>query len=64
MRDYSGIGVLKIRKPMNFGNLVRSANAFGASFFCTVNAVFDTEQVVLSDTSNAVRQLARNRNAA
>jgi len=49
---------------MDFSNLVRSANAFGASFFCTVNAVFDTEQVVLSDTSNAARQSARNGTAA
>ncbi|SDG29690.1 SpoU rRNA Methylase family protein [Limimonas halophila] len=57
MRGYFGIGVENISKPMNLGNLLRSANAFGASFFFTVNAAFDAEQVAMSDTSDAVRHL-------
>jgi len=57
MRGYFGLGVENISKPMNLGNLLRSANAFGASFFFTVNAAFDAEQVALSDTSDAARHL-------
>ncbi len=36
MRGYFGIGVEGISKPMNFGNLARSAHGFGASFIFTV----------------------------
>ena len=36
MRGYFGIGVEGISKPMNFGNLARSAHGFGASFVFTV----------------------------
>ena len=35
-RGYFGIGVEGISKPMNFGNLARSAHGFGASFVFTV----------------------------
>lgn len=38
MRGYFGIGVEGISKPMNFGNLARSAHGFGASFVFTVAA--------------------------
>lgn len=38
MRGYFAIGVEGISKPMNVGNLVRSAHAFGASFVFTVAA--------------------------
>lgn len=38
MRGYFGIGVEEISKPMNVGNLFRSAHGFGASFAFTVNA--------------------------
>ena len=37
-RGYFGIGVEGISKPMNFGNLARSAHGFGASFIFTVAA--------------------------
>ena len=37
-RGYFGIGVEGISKPMNFGNLSRSAHGFGASFVFTVCA--------------------------
>lgn len=52
MRGYFAIGAERISKPMNLGNLLRSAHAFGAKFFFTVNAhrkAFDAR----SDTSKA-----------
>lgn len=36
IRGFFGIGVEGISKPMNFGNLARSAHGFGASFIFTV----------------------------
>ncbi len=38
MRGYFAIGVEGISKPMNLGNLFRSAHAFGASFVFTIRA--------------------------
>lgn len=52
MRGYFAIGVEGISKPMNVGNLVRSAHAFGASFFFTVEAVYQ-RKLGPSDTSKA-----------
>lgn len=57
MRGYFGIGAQGISKPMNLGNLLRSAHAFGASFFFTVGADFDARAVQASDTSGAVKHL-------
>jgi tRNA G18 (ribose-2'-O)-methylase SpoU len=57
MRGYFGIGVEGISKPMNLGNLLRSAHAFGASFFFTIESSFNARQVKLSDTSDAARHL-------
>ncbi|MBE8191476.1 MAG: RNA methyltransferase [Alphaproteobacteria bacterium] len=37
-RGYFGIGIENASKPMNMGNLVRSAHAFGAHFVFTINA--------------------------
>jgi hypothetical protein len=37
-RGYFGIGVERISKAVNLGNLLRSAHAFGASFAFTVGA--------------------------
>ena len=53
MRGYFGIGVEGISKPMNVGNLFRSAHSFGASFFFTVDPVVDIEGMLRSDTSDA-----------
>ncbi|HXC54983.1 MAG TPA: RNA methyltransferase [Rhizomicrobium sp.] len=47
MRGYFAAGVDGISKPMNLGNLMRIANAFGASFFFTINA-----QVKLSEAQS------------
>jgi tRNA G18 (ribose-2'-O)-methylase SpoU len=56
MRGYFGIGAEGISKPMNLGNLVRSAHAFGASFVFLVDAHFTVEST-LADTSQAEKQL-------
>src|SRR6056297_1675672 len=37
IRGYFGLGMEGISKPMNFGNLARSAHGFGASFIFTVD---------------------------
>ena len=47
MHGYFAVGVDGISKPMNLGNLMRIANAFGASFFFTINA-----RVKLSDAQS------------
>ncbi len=57
MRGYFGIGVEGISKPMNLGNLLRSAHAFGASFFFTVSPKFNAREVAQSDTSNATNHV-------
>jgi tRNA G18 (ribose-2'-O)-methylase SpoU len=56
MRGYFGIGAEGISKPMNLGNLIRSAHAFGASFVFLVDAHY-TAGAALSDTSQAEKQL-------
>jgi tRNA G18 (ribose-2'-O)-methylase SpoU len=56
MRGYFGIGAEGISKPMNLGNLIRSAHAFGASFVFLIDA-HHTAASALSDTSQAERQL-------
>jgi tRNA G18 (ribose-2'-O)-methylase SpoU len=53
-RGYFGIGVEGISKAQNLGNLVRSAHAFGSSFFFTVSPVVDVKAVRESDTSGAL----------
>jgi len=57
MRGYFAIGVEGISKPMNLGNLLRSAHAFGASFFFTIAPTFQAREVALSDTSAAAKHL-------
>lgn len=38
MKGYFAIGIEGASKPMNMGNLIRSAHAFGAAFVFSVNA--------------------------
>lgn len=57
MRGYFGIGVEGISKPMNLGNLLRSAHAFGASYFFTIAPAFDARKVRHSDTSDAGKHM-------
>jgi tRNA G18 (ribose-2'-O)-methylase SpoU len=53
MRGYFGIGVEEISKEGNVGNLVRSAHAFGASFFFAIDPEVDIKAMRVSDTSGA-----------
>ena len=52
MRGYFGIGVERISKQLNLGNLMRSAHGFGASFFFTLGAQYSAVEGY-SDTSHA-----------
>lgn len=53
MRGYFGIGAEEISKPMNLGALMRTAHAFGASFFFTLNAAPKVRDAYRSDTSRS-----------
>lgn len=53
MRGYFGIGMEGVSKPLNAGNVLRSAHAFGASFFFTVRPNIDVADMRGSDTSEA-----------
>lgn len=56
MRGYFGIGVERISKQLNLGNLVRSAHGFGASFFFTVGSSLSRGES-FADTSKAAGHL-------
>jgi tRNA G18 (ribose-2'-O)-methylase SpoU len=51
MRGYFGIGVEGISKPMNVGNLFRTAHAFGASFVFAIAPAVNVKELYQSDTS-------------
>jgi tRNA G18 (ribose-2'-O)-methylase SpoU len=53
MRGYFGIGVEESSKEGNMGNLVRSAHAFGASFFFAIAPAVNVRAVRGTDTSGA-----------
>jgi tRNA G18 (ribose-2'-O)-methylase SpoU len=57
MRGYFGIGAEEISKPMNLGALMRTAHAFGASFFFTVNSAPKLREAYNSDTSKSFDHL-------
>ena len=57
MRGYFGIGVEGISKPMNAGSLLRTANAFGASFAFTIGAAYREREGNRADTSRAAGAL-------
>ena len=56
MRGYFGIGVERLSKPMNAGNLFRSAHALGAGFLFTVAGSYALRKAY-SDTSQSTHQL-------
>jgi len=56
-RGYFGIGVEGISKPMNAGNLFRSAHAFGADFVFAIAPAVDLRAINRSDTSQTARNL-------
>jgi len=57
MRGYFGIGVERISKPMNVGNLFRSAHAFGADFVFAIAPAVDLNAIRKSDTSKTWRHV-------
>jgi tRNA G18 (ribose-2'-O)-methylase SpoU len=57
MRGYFGIGCEEISKPMNVGAPMRTAHAFGASFFFTVNAAPKVREAYRADTSRAFEHM-------
>jgi tRNA G18 (ribose-2'-O)-methylase SpoU len=52
MRGYFAIGVERISKQLNLGNLMRSAHGFGASFFFTIGAPYSATEG-FADTSKS-----------
>src|SRR3712207_3407548 len=56
LRGYFGIGAEGIDKPMNLGNLMRSAHAFGASFVFLIESAY-SRALAKSDTSDSEAQL-------
>jgi len=56
MRGYFAVGTDGISKPMNLGNLLRIAHAFGASFFFTIAGRVKLADAI-SDTSDAAGHL-------
>ena len=57
MRGYFGIGVENISKAQNVGAIVRTAHAFGASFFFAIQPAVDLQGIRQTDTSHAVQSL-------
>ncbi len=55
-RGFFGIGIEGVSKPMNAGNLFRTAHAFGASFVFTINAEYAVRKAK-SDTSLAPKNI-------
>lgn len=55
MKGYFAIGAEGISKPMNLGALMRTANAFGASFVFSVKAEDRTKIAYKSDTSRTFK---------
>lgn len=57
MRGYFGIGAYEISKSYNVGSLYRSAHAFDANFFFTINSDISFAEMKQSDTSHAENHL-------
>lgn len=53
MRGYFGIGVEGISKSYNLGAVLRTANAFGASFAFTIGATHKALEIRRTDTSGS-----------
>jgi tRNA G18 (ribose-2'-O)-methylase SpoU len=55
-RGYFGIGVERVSKALNLGNLMRSAHGFGASFTFTIGAAYQSAEAH-ADTSKGALHL-------
>lgn len=56
MSGFFGIGIERVSKVRNMGNLIRTANAFGASFTFTLGAQV-TRTEIFADTSKSALQV-------
>ncbi|MEO1065843.1 MAG: RNA methyltransferase [Pseudomonadota bacterium] len=56
MRGYFAIGVEGLSKPGNLGNLMRTAYAFGAQFFFTINAELPVKRFG-TDTAKSINNV-------
>lgn len=56
-RGYFAIGAEGISKPLNVGNLIRSAHSFGAQFFFTIQPNVNVKDIRRFDTSDAFTHL-------
>ena len=57
MRGYFAIGSERISKPMNLGALMRTANAFGASFVFSIDAEHRLKDAYQADTSKTAESV-------
>lgn len=57
MRGYFGIGVERMSKPRNMGAVMRTAHAFGASFFFSLGSAIDPFKARSSDTADSSHTL-------
>ena len=57
IRGYFSIGVEGISKPMNLGALMRTANAFGASFVFSIDAADRVRTAYKADTSRTFKSV-------
>ena len=53
MRGYFGVGVEGISKSYNLGAVLRTSNAFGASFTFTIGATHKALEIRRTDTSRS-----------
>jgi tRNA G18 (ribose-2'-O)-methylase SpoU len=63
-RGYFAIGVESISKGFNLGNLMRTAHAFGASYFFTINDAIKIGEIGGSDTSASLEHMPFYRHAS
>lgn len=57
MKGFFAIGVDRLSKAHNMGNLLRTSYAFGASYFFTIDATYSKKDLRESDTSGAASSL-------
>lgn len=57
MKGYFAIGVDRLSKAHNLGNLLRTSYAFGASYFFTVSADYSRKGLREADTSGATSSI-------
>lgn len=57
IKGFFAIGVDRLSKAHNMGNLLRTSYAFGASYFFTIDATYSKKELREADTSGAASSL-------